>query len=216
MPDQIYCHLISFFRDNVPIEVVQGQARVMQHYGYDHQQIPIGDHVTHGGVLRDFTSAIKPNEMVLFLDIDCIPIKKNAVRDIIMDSFRSDGVVGVQQNVNIKAGVAHTADYVGPACMCFTHSAWLRAGEPDLSKWIVANNPGYRLTEAAKVNNVPVEFLKPVYCEIPKWKLLDGTDYGYGTYYEGDIFHSFESRHADGLGVRLFLLKCDEILGVTV
>ena len=49
----------------------------------------------------------------------------------------------------------------------------------------------------------------PSSVEVPMWDLEDGVKFGYGTTYENNIYHSFESRFHN---INMFTNKCDEVL----
>jgi len=78
--------------------------------------------------------------------------------------------------------------------MAIAKRTWETLGRPSFRS-DKQNDIAQRLNEVAEAQGVKIERLYPWASIVPKWRLADVGLYGLGTFYEGGVFHLFESRH---------------------
>ena len=130
-------------------------------------------------------------DVFLFIDIDCIPLTRNAV-DLAFGRA-AEGILhgAAQAAMHIDA----SRMYAGPFFLSVSALTLKRIGYPS-AKPDTFHDVAQRWTETAVQVGVPVEVLMPSAVEQPKWDLPNGLKFGIGTTYESSIYHLFESRAA--------------------
>lgn len=183
--------VFSLYWDNIDDKFRYLQKRVMDHFG-----VPVMQHRVHGFQHADWIDWIltykgyRGVDVILFLDIDCIPLEKTALSR----AFHS----AVQGKIHGCAqSAAHltrpTEIYVGPFFMCLSRRTHEYIGAPSAQPdkdFDVAQ----RLTVSAKGYGIEPDYLWPTEIQLPKWKLGEDKVFGIGTTYDNSVFHLFESR----------------------
>lgn len=191
--------IISVYNEIIPETVVESQRRVFEEFGETIIQINPSTWKCHGTALDDHLKNNKWEYAIVF-DIDCIPLKKNTVKEAREWVNNNIGLYSVAQNPNHIQGAP---DYASPAFIAFSRKTYEKLGEPSFvadSGWDV----GGEYTHNALAQNIQIKLMYPSNVEIPKWKLRDGTEFGIGTTYDNEIYHHFESR----ISTELFVDKC--------
>lgn len=194
---------VSFHNGNVSGDLVRAQKAVFDHFGYsDHLQIHTN--LSHGEAIDEWLNTRHWDEVAIF-DIDCIPLNFFAFSNAAM--FLSyDRLFGIAQSANHL----NSEKYVGAPFIVFGRSLWEAIGKPSFKETKTEDVAGH-FTRQAILWHKKVEYLYPTHCEEPRWKLPDGTPFGLGTTYEGQIYHAFESRFQHGSTSR-FIEKCKEVI----
>jgi hypothetical protein len=198
----IVCSL--YYPDMAP-EVIGAQKHVIARFlrgtdfGFVHYKA-----TDHGLGMTQITRHLSdnyPNESVLWLDIDCIPLSAEALHTMSMKGF-----AGCAQRANHIDNGGHI--YVSPFCMHLPLSFYRDMGSPDFGA-TAKGDVGESLTYIAEMNDYPVELSWPVHCVSPMWKLTDQTKFGIGTTYDNGFYHNFHSR--DPKARQLFIDKCASV-----
>jgi hypothetical protein len=194
---------VSFHNGNVSGDLVRAQKAVFDHFGRkDHLQIHT--ELPHGAAIDEYLNTRFWDEIAIF-DIDCIPM--NPVILLEAEEKAKEGrLFGIEQSANHLGNER----YVGAPFICFGRSLWESIGKPSFKETKTEDVAGF-VTRCAYWNQKKVEYLSPIACEEPRWKLPDGTVFGLGTTYEGYIYHAFESRFQHGSTSR-FIEKCKEVI----
>ena len=171
------------------------------------------------------------HDIILFLDVDAIPLHNNAIDDIIATAAAGKLVGNIQRSNHIQNN-QHV--FVAPSCLAISVDSFVTIGKPsglESSRGDVAEEYTYA---AEKSGIVPIDFYMPMkYDEKPaecdSWALKDGMPvYGRGTTFgrEMDVggtlgiedvptfWHQFQSFHPGQQ--EKFWAKCESILGVNV
>lgn len=194
---------ISFHNGNVSGDLVRAQKSVFDHFGYtDHLQIHTN--LSHGEAIDEWLNTRHWDEVAIF-DIDCIPLSKKALLNIDLWQLNHT-LYGIEQSANHLSNES----YIGAPCISFTRNIWEQMGRPSFRETSTEDVAGY-VTRKAKEYGIRIVKIKPTHCEEPKWMLPDGTAFGLGTTYEGQIYHAFESRFQHGSTSR-FIEKCKEVV----
>jgi hypothetical protein len=155
-------------------------------------------------------------DCVLFLDIDCIPLSREALEWTFYQAY-SGKLVGNAQRSNHYKNDQHV--YAAPSYFCFTRETYESAWSPTMS-FSRKYDCGELLTVNCRKAGVPVELLMPKSYDSTNldgelWDLADGMPkYGIGTTFSNghlDVsYHLFCSRF--GVHTKYFVDRCKQIL----
>lgn len=154
---------------------------------------------------------------ILVLDIDCIPLSKQAL-EYTFNQAEKDILVGNIQRANHLENNQHL--YVGPSAMCFTKALYEATEEPSFA-FTHKGDVGEEITYKAEEHKKEIEYYIPSgYEKLPvdgiPWKLTDELpDFGIGTTYVNKhnqemFYHLFQSIFNSHN--QLFYDKCAEVL----
>ena len=147
-------------------------------------------------------------ETLVLLDGDCIPLSAKCIQMYEYEAFTNKCIVGAEQNAN---HLKDTQDYISPAFMVLPSEVYNHIGRPSFAPTSRSDCAG-EISYAAKEKNVRLSFLKVSHVEKAKWRLSGSNRmFGWGTTYDGSIYHSFESRMNNN-SISMFTRKCKEIL----
>jgi hypothetical protein len=149
------------------------------------------------------------DDIVILLDIDCIPLTQRALRYLGGLARRGTLAGAVQRSNHIDNG-GHL--YVGPFCMALSIAAYRRMGRPSFNE-TDRGDVGEELTYRWDELGGNTRFLWPSRVECPQWALVKDRSFGFGTTYEDLFYHAFCIR--EGLTTGLFLSKCRAVLAET-
>lgn len=186
--------LKSMYWNNIEPDMIARQKAAVSALGFNVEQ----DDETgkpHGIWLDKTLDALAPNDTVLFLDIDCIPLT-SAIVEKAFQAAEAGRIFG-------SAQVANYLDsdfiYAGPMFLCLSKATWEKLGRPSLMS-SKTDDVGMRLSKTALAAKVPVDLVWPNFVCKPRWPMGSKHCFGIGTFYEGEIFHLFESRNHKGYG----------------
>ena len=216
------CCIVSFFMDNVALSTVECQRAVVEKFNpsrHPHYQIKTA--LTHeqsidrfwaengvpvGSVSTDVHRRRTDHDVVLFLDIDCIPLCMGAI-DRYLEAAARGVLIGNIQRSNHIENNEHL--FVAPSALAISRDVFRRLGAPSAQstkRGDVAEEYTYR----AEACGVRVEaflprrfdaapgFSKTDVRPVSHWPLKAGLPhYGVGTTYgsvaDGDLFyHCFQ------------------------
>jgi len=195
--------IITAYNEVIPNVVVEGQRKVFEKFGEKIIQIKPK---VWGGHAHTIDEYLRNNDWdhVIVLDIDCIPLEKNVIKDAREWALNNIGLYSVAQNPN---HIKDAPDYASPAFIAFSKKTYEKLGSPSFqgsSQWDVGGEFSYRASE----KNLPIKLMYPSHVEKPKWKFADGSMFGIGTTYENKVYHHFEGRRV----TKSFEDKCNQIL----
>jgi hypothetical protein len=198
--------IVSFYMTNVPRRVVEAQRQVLEWLAPpDVAIVQILTPLMHGPAMSRFMRSTN-YRCVLFLDIDCVPVRPGAV-DALLAHAERGVLAGAAARANHISNGGHV--FVGPFCLALTTDTYTALGRPSFS----ANergDVGEELTYAAEKLGVPVALSLPVSFDEPRWVLTENVWFGPNTTYENGFLHAFEIRKL--ANQERFIAKCREIL----
>lgn len=204
--------IITFYNEKINPIVVDYQKKVFNHFKYDINQINVSNWVSHGKSIDDYLTTIEdPNEVIVLFDIDCIPLNKKIIGHAVEWVIKNDGVFGNSQLAPKLMKPHNNFIYVAPSFMVFTMKTYERLGRPSFTT-NDRSDCGGEITHNAIEKDVKIKLLYPKSVEVPIFKLKDNIWFGYGTNYENNTYHSFESRFRKKDS--FFLNKCKSILNI--
>ncbi len=197
--------IFSFSNSRIPQEICRYQKKVFEKMELNIIQIH-DDTIDHAMFLEKVLLSNETKEFIIFFDVDAIPLKKIAIFRLLSQMFHYNSVSGAVQTANhCNKG---QNNYVGPFFLGIRKSMYSTLGKPPLhgdDKFDV----GGRLTWEAEKMNVPIVYWIPSHVEVPLWKLYKIGYFGYGTTYDGMIYHAFEIRYGN---YYRFIKKCKEVI----
>jgi hypothetical protein len=193
--------------DNIPVDVVEYQRRCVTKFLPEGWIFTQYKHTTgnysHPAALEKCLANCE-TDVVVFLDIDCIPLNKQAL--ITLEDRASKGIlVGAVQRANHLQNDEHI--YVGPSCLAFSRSKYYDLGSPSFHETL-RGDVGEELTYRWQESGAPVFFLWPTNVQRPMWLLNNRQSFGYGTTFGNMFYHAFCIRE----NTTYFISKCIEIL----
>lgn len=201
--------IFSCYSYNVPEKIVLYQKKVFDFFNFDIvQELTTRSHpeyLDHKIMSEDF-------DIIVFFDIDCIPLKPNFY-NVIVDKLKDDNsLVGVEQEAN---HLNNKFVFAGPACLSVPKSVYVKLGLPSFKSTKIADTAG-QLTLSAKQKGVNVKLFKIQSSINKKWK-CGRKKYGNGTVYDNMLYHQFEIGRYYGHPYQKileyeFIRKCKEII----
>lgn len=179
----------SMHWNNISNSILDNQKRV-----FEALQIQLvqenADKVSHGKWMNEVVNRHRPEDVLVFCDIDAFPITKKAYERAVTAASHG-AVFGLAQFSNHKKTEGL---YAGPMFMAFKKSTWDQLGSPSLER-SKAFDAAEAISVEARKAGCGLELVMPTSCLIPKWALSNQGVFGIGTFYgQCEFFHLFESR----------------------
>lgn len=206
-PAQARAAVVSFYMVNVSHRVVLAQRRVLKLFTPpDVAILQIETSAQHGTAMQDFIRQTR-YRTILFLDIDCIPLHRRAIGELI-ELAEGGALAGAIQRTNHFDTGGHL--FVAPSCMALTPKLYREIGEPSLLE-TPRGDTGEELTYIMEQHGRQAHFLWPTSVDgEPIWALTDTISFGRGTTFGGSFWHAFEIR--DRIHQERFIRRCEEVL----
>lgn len=198
--------VVSFYMGNIAMDVVRAQAAAIRRFlpdGVDLVQLKTG--FGHGRSI-DLFLALSDYDIVVLLDIDCIPIAADAL-PLLIGAAESGALVGAAQRANHICNHDHI--YAGPFLMALSRKTYRVLGSPSFTE-TRRGDVAEELTYRAEAKHHPIRYLWPSSCEVPKWHLTGDMHFGRNTIYDNAFLHAFEIRMPDQQ--KAFLATVDRVL----
>ncbi|MCB4378581.1 MULTISPECIES: hypothetical protein [unclassified Synechococcus] len=142
------------------------------------------------GVLRD-TKA----DVILFVDNDCFPLKREAVRSAIGFAANRRSFLGLAQASNHINHGQHI--FAAPAFLAISRVGWISMGRPSCSPTVrgdVAEELSWRAEEIGLRYRAWYPRFFHHYSSEGEWSLGNYGYFGIGTIYQDLVFHLFQGR----------------------
>lgn len=180
----------SFFMANMAHEVVSAQRSAVRGFADPDVEVrQIRTDQSHAASLDAFMRTTDA-DVVIFLDIDCVPLHADALGDL-ADLAAAGILAGCVQRANHIANGGHL--YVGPFCMALSKALWAELGEPSFSP-TERGDVGEELTYRCEARGKAIHMLWPSFVEDPVWALTDQVSFGFNTEYDHSFLHAFGAR----------------------
>jgi hypothetical protein len=188
-------YISSYFQSNISPFFPYYQSKIFELLGYKINQV-CNDYISHGDFLNS-TLLNQNAEYFIFFDIDCIPLRKEALEIILSEINDKNSIAGAAQSaIHINGGLNL---YIGPFFLGLSKTVYKKLNKPDFngnSQFDVAG----RLTYFAKKNHVNIKYWFPTNVEEELWPLYQHGFFGIGTTYEDKIYHLFRSSGGENIG----------------
>lgn len=197
--DIFSCHM-----NNIPENVMIYQKKVFDYFDMELNQ-EFSPHNTHHEWL-DYKINNTDFDIIVFFDIDCIPLQPN-LYEYIVDQINDDNsFIGIEQS---NQDINHNFIYAGPACFAISRKVFEKMNKPSFN--ITKNyDVGGEFTYYAKDFNVIPKFFKFKSSSNKKWKLGEDRKFGNGSIYDDWIYHQFEVRYYPHFGKGKYDIKTED------
>ena len=150
-------------------------------------------------------------DVVGFLDIDCIPLHKNAVMDLVKFAAKNKSIAGCAQATNHIAPMTHI--FIAPCCFFIYRPLWVALGKPTFAE-TQRSDVCEEVCYVAEEHGVRMKALYPTHFEKEPqegvWRLHNYGLYGVGTTFAGSFYHLYQSRFQEN--VNMFIQRCNEVV----
>ncbi len=194
--------------DNTDQRMIDSHKMVSDHFGLD--VVYTFENIPHGQWMNDVMASCD-EDVVGFLDIDCIPTNRDIVDASYRYALNNESFVGIAQSTNHIRPGAHI--FAAPAFFFISKKTWLRLGRPTFDQTRnadIAENVSY----AAEQAGLTYKALYPTHYERAStegvWRLGNYGCYGIGTHFAGGVFHLYQGRLA--LNIERFVQRCGDVV----
>lgn len=188
----------TFYTNTISNQIVKDHLNCCTHLGIDveYHQKPFTtyDEVysEHGNIMTSVLENAESNEVVCFLDIDCLPHNKQVILNAYRYAKETQSFVGNAQNISHTP--LRNRLYAAASMLMIHRECWLKLGSPRLS-WFVQNgqqvDTAQILTLRADEIGHSYRLMYPIgYDETPEYQLSGYGVYGRGTLYSA-TYHWF-------------------------
>lgn len=201
----------SLVGSNIDPRIVEGHKKVCEHFNIPVSYFYQEHNIDHGLWMDNILRTYEEPDIFGFFDIDCVPLKRDAV-SISIEMAKRGYLIGPAQTTNCIKEKYHI--FASPAFLFISKNLYRRIGSPSC-----VNNPisdtAQELTRHAEKQQLPYRYWIPTKFEKESsegiWRLAGYGYYGVGTVY-GDnmIYHLYESRK--NINAELFSRRCEEII----
>jgi hypothetical protein len=201
--------IFSFYQDNISDKIVEYQKKVFDYFNINLIQEHNND-LNHPEYL-DFKINNEDFDVIIFFDIDCIPLKHGLIEHIVNELSDNNSIIGVEQaNQHNPNNI-----YAAPACFGITKNVFEKLEKPSF-KYIKTHDVGGEFTIKSIEKNVNVKYFNIKKSLNKKWKCGEKI-FGNGTIYDDWLYHQFElgryHKHPDRKILEYqFIKKCKEVL----
>ncbi len=213
--------IVTFHGGNRAPELLDWHRRVTAHLGVlvNYVQCPF-PHVSHGACMNQLIAQTidwpTPPDYYLFLDNDCVPLRREALGLAYQQVCDRLTVWGHSWQSNHKQGptglIPHP--YASQACLLFPRDIYLALGRPDMDHWVPRSDTAEELTYGAKTAGYNVSLLYPSHSVLKDTPLDNGMGYGLGNTYgplARPLWHH-TSNAANTRQVEVFVETCKLVL----
>ena len=203
--------LNSLYFPNSNPDFISAAKSVHNHFGLN---VNYHKHTVRHGVWMDHVMNTSNADVVGFLDIDCIPLTKNAVMDMIKFVAKNKSIAGCAQATNHIPPMSHI--FVAPCCFFIWRPLWQAIGRPSFTE-TNRSDVCQEVCYIAEANGVRMKALYPSFFEREPeegvWRLHNYGLYGVGTTFQNQFYHLYQSRFQSN--VDLFIKRCKEVVDGT-
>lgn len=199
-----------YFPNSNP-DFVNAHKSVMDHFGINinYHEIAMRHGAWMDSVIRNSTA-----DIVGFMDIDCIPLTKNAVNELIKFVGVNKSIAGAAQATNHIPPMSHV--FVAPCCFFIWRPLYEELGSPSFME-TPRSDVCEELCYIAEDNGVRMKALYPTFFEREPqegaWRMHNYGLYGVGTVFQNKFYHLYQSRMQSN--VDLFIQRCKEVIDGT-
>ena len=202
------------YMDNINEDVIAHQKRVLQNLCANAQVNYAKTEGTHADAM-DYIMRTATTDVVVFLDVDAIPLTTDAVRFLANKAYTSNTIAGAPQRANHIDNDKHI--YVGPCVLAIPTALYKQIRQPSAREtW--RGDVAEEWTYATEYYRNKPFFLDVMHYEREPhgetWHLRDGDKFGLNTTYGYNgvemFFHAFQGRYKSQQ--QAFIDKCKSVL----
>lgn len=197
------------WNNSVNSTVIDSHQRINKYFNLNinYHYINISHGIWIDNILKEST-----DDVVGFLDIDCIPVNQNIVPLTQEYVFKHKTFLGIAQASNHFNSENTYHIFAAPAFFFIYREKWHELGCPSFTERGDCDIAQF-VTRKAENLGLQYRCLYPTHYDIQRWRLGNYGFFGIGTYYNGGIYHLYESRCNSN--VDLFVRRCNEVIDGT-
>lgn len=219
--------IVSIWMENINPKTLEAHKSVMDIMNNgQYMAVYAKTKLTHGQTMDQIwrNPALAGYKVIMFLDIDAIPLTKNTLKFIIDGALEGALVGNIQSSNHINEG-KHV--FVAPSCVAMSRETYNKLGKPTAEPIVNRGDVGEEYTWQASEKGIKITFLVPLLWDrpvnrmawetdrSPTWKLPGGGEYGLGTTFgapfaDSMVWHSFQSFHPGSQ--EAFWEKCAQVV----
>jgi hypothetical protein len=197
------------YQNNISEKIINYQKDVFNLFGMN--LIQEYTELDHPKYLDEKISTLN-FDVLVFFDIDCIPLKPNFYDYIIQKLSGNNSILGVEQCCSSKD---KNFVFAGAPCFAITKEVYEKLSKPSFIPTDKFDTAAI-FTQKARENNVDVKLIEIKTALNQKW-MCNGKYFGNGTIYEDWLYHQFEvGRYSNHSDIKIFeyqfVKKCKEVL----
>lgn len=200
----------SCYMNNVPKKFVDSQKAVFDRFGMElNQELT---YLPYHHQWLDNKIKTLDFDIIIFFDIDCIPLKPGLYEYIVDQISDNNSFIGAEQ---VNQTRSPDFVYAAPSCFGITKEVYEKMNRPsfELSD---DYDCGAEFSLVAPKYGTDIKMFKITSSINKKWLCLDKR-YGNGTIYDGWLYHQFEIRHCDfgdteKRNANQFIEKCKNVI----
>jgi len=200
----------SCYMNNIPERVAEYQKKVFNTFNMELTQ-ELTDLPFHDFWLDKKIKSLD-FDILIFFDIDCIPLKYGLYEYIVDKISDNNSIIGVEQ---VNQTRSSNFVYAAPACFGITKEVYEKMNKPSFG---LKNeyDCGGEFSWVAPEYDVDVKLFEIKSSLNKKWKCLNKR-YGNGTIYDDWLYHQFEIRYfdfatQDKINTYQFIKQCKTII----
>lgn len=181
--------IVTMYWNNISRKMVVDQKMTFRKLGYDIIQFERTGQ-SHGAFLDEQLRIIAEDDVILSVDIDCIPLHREVI-DKAVSFARDGGIWGCAQVSNHLPEPEHV--FAAPCFHAISKRTWRSLDCPSFCPDEL-NDVAQLMTRIAQTRGVPLHIAKPEFCLLPIYRFGSEYPYGVGTFFAGGVFHLYQSR----------------------
>jgi hypothetical protein len=215
--------IVSYYMSNIHSDTVEMQKKVVEKFNKSKIPHLIFNGSEPHGRWMDYIHTTIESDLILFLDIDCVPVSENSIDEYLKRAAQGSLVGNAQRSGHLKND-NHV--FAAPSALAISKETFAKIGRPQAGETI-RSDVAEEYTFAAEMHGVKIDLFMPTRYDRevyrydweqdrrPYWTLENGLpNYGLGTTYglpSLDFFwHNFQIRISGQQ--EHFRKKCEELL----
>lgn len=203
--------LNTLYYPNSNPNFINAAKSVHDHFGL---KVNYWEHQVRHGYWMDEVIRSTDADVVGFLDIDCIPLTKDAVSELVKFVVKNKSIAGCAQATNHIAPMTHV--FVAPCCFFIWKPLYEALGRVSFME-TNRSDVCEELCYVAESNGVRMKAHYPSFFEREPeegvWRLGNYGLYGVGTTFANKFYHLYQSRFQSN--VDLFIERCSQVVNGT-
>lgn len=209
----------TLYWDNITPSVIEAHKSVCDFFDLNINYCKPSDYresdwINHSDWM-DIICENSKDDIIGFLDIDCVPINKDKIKECYEYVKKYGTFIGIAQTANHKYPASHI--YAGPAFFIVSKKFLLdlNISFKETARSDVAEEVSYIAEEHSKWYKAiyPTHYEEfPHGLNGPKWKLGNYGFFGLGTVYGEYCYHHFRIGQCKEEDINRFIARCNEII----
>lgn len=199
--------VLTWFNSLIVSDLYNTQQEIFKHFDLKINTY-FDENLTHA-IFMDYCLKNIESDIFIFFDLDCVPMDKKIIENIVEELIKEECIIGIEQTAN---HLDSNFIYAGPACFGITKDIYNKLGSASFDG-THRSDIAQEYTYLSYENNIKVKFLKLISSKNSKWKLGSNRFFGNGCFYsfkDSKIYHQFQTNLEEQKND--FKLECKKII----